>query len=136
MDRTITFPDASGTVTLTGGPLSNNLALTTDGSGQLAVAADAQNFNVDSDVTVIGNAGTDQVDITGNLDANNGLDVDGGNFSVAYANDPLPSLDIADAVGEYDFDGIKVFGFTIDDGPFNATGLIYSSMSISSAKVK
>lgn len=54
------------------------------------------------------------------------------NFSVTYENDPLPSLDIADAVGEYDFDGLSVFGFTIDDGPFNATGLIFNSMTISS----
>lgn len=57
------------------------------------------------------------------------------NFSVTYGNDPLSSLDIADAVGDYDFDGLTVFGFTIDDGPFNAAGLIFSDMSISAGTV-
>jgi hypothetical protein len=51
-------------------------------------------------------------------------------FSVTYDNDPLPSLDILDAVGFYDFTGLTVFGFTIDDGPFNAMGLIFSDMTI------
>jgi hypothetical protein len=52
-------------------------------------------------------------------------------FNVTYGNDPLASLDIADAVGNYAFNGLTVFGMTIDDGPFNAMGLIFESMQIS-----
>lgn len=52
------------------------------------------------------------------------------NASVTYGHDPLPSLDVLDAQGDYDFTGLTVFGFTIDDGPFNAMGLIFESLSI------
>ena len=52
------------------------------------------------------------------------------NFYVTYGGDLLPSLDIADAVGSYDFTGLTVFNWTIDDGPFNPFGLIYESMTV------
>lgn len=52
------------------------------------------------------------------------------NFSVTYGNDPLPSLDIADAVGTYDFDGLTVFNWTIDDGPFNPLGILFEELVI------
>jgi len=51
-------------------------------------------------------------------------------FSVTYGDDPLDSLDILDAVGSYDFDGLTVFGFAVTDGPFDAMGLVFSDMTI------
>ena len=52
------------------------------------------------------------------------------NFSVTYGGTTLGSLDLLDAVGTYDFTGLTVFNFTIDDGPFNAMGLIFDQMTI------
>ena len=52
------------------------------------------------------------------------------NFSVTYGGSTLPSLDLLDAVGTYDFTGLSVFNFTIDDGPFNAMGLVFEQMTI------
>jgi len=51
-------------------------------------------------------------------------------FNVTYNTDPLSSLDILGAVGSYDFTGLTVFGMNITDGPFDAMGLIFSSMTI------
>lgn len=51
-------------------------------------------------------------------------------FSVTYGDDLLPTLDIADAVGDYDFTGLTVFNWTIDDGPFNPIGLIFESLQV------
>lgn len=53
------------------------------------------------------------------------------NFYVTYPGTTLPSLDILDAVGSYDFTGLSVFNWTVDDGPFNPLGLIYAGMTIS-----
>ena len=52
------------------------------------------------------------------------------NFQVTYTGETLESLDILDALGIYDFAGLTVFNFTIDDGPFNAMGLIFEELSI------
>ncbi len=53
-------------------------------------------------------------------------------FSVAYPQDFLPSLDILDAVGFYDFTGLSVFGMGIDDGPIEGVlGIDFVSMTIS-----
>lgn len=52
------------------------------------------------------------------------------NFSVGYTGATLESLDILDACGSYDFSGLQVFNWTIDDGPFNAMGLVFGSMVI------
>ena len=52
------------------------------------------------------------------------------NFSVTYGGDTLPSLDILDALGSYDFTGLSVFNWTVDDGPFNPLGIVFSSMTI------
>ncbi|MEL7448414.1 MAG: VPLPA-CTERM sorting domain-containing protein [Pseudomonadota bacterium] len=57
------------------------------------------------------------------------------NFSVTYNTDPLPSLEIEDALGFYDFSGLTSFNFTVDDGPFNAMGLIFDNMTISAAPI-
>lgn len=52
------------------------------------------------------------------------------NFYVTYGMSTLPSLDILDAVGTYDFAGLTVFNWTIDDGPFNALGFLFAEMEI------
>ncbi|MFK8015987.1 MAG: VPLPA-CTERM sorting domain-containing protein [Gammaproteobacteria bacterium] len=57
------------------------------------------------------------------------------NFSVSYDNDPLPSLDILDALGTYDFAGLTSFNFVVNDGPFDAMGLIFDSMTITAVPV-
>lgn len=51
-------------------------------------------------------------------------------FSVGYTGSTLESLDVLDACGAYDFTGLQVFNWTIDDGPFNAMGLEFASMTI------
>jgi hypothetical protein len=51
-------------------------------------------------------------------------------FRVTYTGDTLSSLDILDALGTYDFTDLTVFGWTIDDGPFNAMFIIFSEMTI------
>ena len=64
------------------------------------------------------------------VDAPNGvpLDQDGNfgpfvqDFYVTYGGSTLASLDILGALGTYDFSGLSVFNWTIDDGPFNPTG--------------
>jgi hypothetical protein len=53
------------------------------------------------------------------------------NYSVTYTGDTLGSLGILDALGTYDFDGLTVFNWTVDDGPFNAMGLVFEQMTIS-----
>jgi hypothetical protein len=50
------------------------------------------------------------------------------NYSVTYTGDTLDSLDILDALGTYDFGGLTVFNWTVDDGPFNAMGMIFEQM--------
>ena len=90
-DRTITIPDADGTVVLTGATLSNNIAVTTDGSGQLVNALDAQVFTVESNDINIGDDNSDDIDFVGqvdfadNVDANNGLDVTGAALTTDQA---------------------------------------------------
>ncbi|MEP1093912.1 MAG: hypothetical protein ABJG78_02315 [Cyclobacteriaceae bacterium] len=66
--QTIMLPDASGDVVLSPSPLSLNLALTSDGNRQAVSAADAQSFNVNSDVINLGNPPTPAViNIRGNF---------------------------------------------------------------------
>ena len=59
--KTITFPDATGTVALTGATLSNDIALTTDGAGQVVNALEGQPFNVQSAAINLGDGTGDQV---------------------------------------------------------------------------
>lgn len=54
-------------------------------------------------------------------------------FSVTYGGAELDSLSIEDAAGNYDFTGLSVFNWTINDGAFNPVGMIFSEMIISSA---
>lgn len=60
-----------------------------------------------------------------------------GNFRAVYATtygeDTLSSLNIADAVGFYDFTGLSVFSMTITDGPFEPMGMIFTNMTITPA---
>ncbi len=55
------------------------------------------------------------------------------NFSVTYLGGTLGSLDILDAAGTYDFDGLTVFHWTVDDGPFEPLGLVVESLTIVAA---
>ena len=52
-------------------------------------------------------------------------------FHATYGGSLLSSLNILDALGHYDFTGLTVFNWTIDDGPFNALGILFSDMTIS-----
>lgn len=52
------------------------------------------------------------------------------NFYVTYGGSTLSSLEILDAAGTYDFAGLTVFNWTIDDGPFSPIGLLFSEMTI------
>ncbi len=52
------------------------------------------------------------------------------NFSVTYTGDTLDSLGIFDAEGTYNFDGLTVFNWTIDDGPFQPLGIVFEQMTI------
>jgi len=51
-------------------------------------------------------------------------------FLVTYGGSALPSLDILDALGTWDYAGLQVFHFSVDDGPFEPMGLIFESMTI------
>lgn len=52
-------------------------------------------------------------------------------FHVTYEGTRLSSLDVLDALGHYDFTGLTVFNWTIDDGPVNALGILFNDMTIS-----
>lgn len=54
------------------------------------------------------------------------------NFYVTYEGFTLPSLNILDALGNYDYTNLTVFHWTMDDGEFGpeAMGLIFTNMSI------
>lgn len=52
-------------------------------------------------------------------------------FSATYEGTRLDSLDIMDAVGTYDFGGLSVFNWGLDDGPFQPMGFIFDNWTIS-----
>lgn len=52
------------------------------------------------------------------------------NYLVTYTGDTLPSLDILNVLGIYDYSGLTVFNWTVDDGPFNSLGVIFEQMTI------
>lgn len=52
-------------------------------------------------------------------------------FSATYGGDRLDSLDILGAVGTYDFTGLQVFNWGLEDGPFQPMGFIFDSFTIS-----
>jgi hypothetical protein len=52
-------------------------------------------------------------------------------FHATYGGNLLSSLDILGALGHYDFTGLSVFNWTLDDGPNNAMGILFSDMTIS-----
>ncbi|HMN96077.1 MAG TPA: hypothetical protein PKC43_01410 [Phycisphaerales bacterium] len=64
------------------------------------------------------------------LSANGGFGALRDQFSVTYLGSTIPSLDILDAVGTYDFTGLTNFNFTISDGPFDPLGVVFSQMTI------
>ena len=51
-------------------------------------------------------------------------------FHVTYEGTRLSSLDILGALGNYNFTGLSVFNWTIDDGPVNALGILFHDMTI------
>jgi len=51
-------------------------------------------------------------------------------FSVTYPASELPSLDILDALGTYDYTGLSVFNWTVDDGPVTPMGMIFETLTI------
>jgi hypothetical protein len=52
-------------------------------------------------------------------------------FSVTYEGTRLPSLDILDAVGVYDYTGLTVFHFVCEDLSFEPIGMEFTQMTIS-----
>jgi hypothetical protein len=54
----------------------------------------------------------------------------GNNFSVSYDGSTLASLNILEALGTYDFDGLFGYNWVIEDGPFGAMSLGFESMTI------
>ena len=52
-------------------------------------------------------------------------------FSVTYGGGLLESLDILDAVGTYEYAGLKGYNWTIDDGPFSPMSIGFESITIS-----
>lgn len=49
---------------------------------------------------------------------------------VTYGGTTLSSLDVASAVGTYEYAGLSVFGFAIQDGPVDPVGLIFDKLEI------
>ena len=45
------------------------------------------------------------------------------------------SFDILDALGTYDFDGLTTFGFSVDDGPFNAIFFVFEQITLAAVNV-
>ena len=52
-------------------------------------------------------------------------------FHVTYEGTRLSSLDVLGALGQYNYTGLTVFNWTIDDGPLNPLGIVFSNMTIS-----
>ncbi|MCH9648762.1 MAG: hypothetical protein K0U98_11025 [Deltaproteobacteria bacterium] len=51
-------------------------------------------------------------------------------FSVTYEGSTLVSLNLLDALGSYDFTGLTVFNWTVDDGPFQPLGIVFTELAI------
>lgn len=54
----------------------------------------------------------------------------GAGFYVTYTGGTLSSLDILDALGTYEYNGLTVFYWTIQDGPVEPVGMIFESITI------
>lgn len=54
-------------------------------------------------------------------------------FSLGYTGGTLSSLNLLDALGTYDFTGLTVFNWTVDDGPFQPLGIDFEQMTIALA---
>jgi Dockerin type I domain len=57
----------------------------------------------------------------------------GAGFYVTYTGNTLPSLNILDALGTYEYAGLTVFYWTIQDGPVEPVGMIFESITLSVA---
>ena len=49
---------------------------------------------------------------------------------VTYAPDTLSSLDILDAAGIYDFSGLSVFNWVVEDGPYSPLGVVFEQLTV------
>ncbi|MFO0829456.1 MAG: hypothetical protein U0572_15065 [Phycisphaerales bacterium] len=54
----------------------------------------------------------------------------GCGFYVTYDNNPLPSLNVLDALGTYEYDGLTVFYWAVQDGGFEPLGMIFDSITL------
>ena len=70
------------------------------------------------------------------LDANGFCGPFEGHFDVSYTGDTLNSLDILDAVGTYDYDGLTRYYFNLVDCGFEVVGLIFEQMTITPEAVE
>lgn len=52
-------------------------------------------------------------------------------FEATYGGDRLPSLNILDAIGTYDFTGLSVFNWGFEDGGQQIAGMIFDQFTIS-----
>jgi len=76
--------------------------------------------------------------LTTNYDFQNGVPTDQtgafgqfvDNYYVTYQHGTLPSLNVLDALGTYNYNGLTVFNWTLDDGPFNAMLIDFTQMTI------
>lgn len=86
----------------------------------------------DNDPAVDGFLVTRFVDSPGGvpLDQSGGFGPFSNDFYVTYGGSTLSSLDILGALGTYDFTGLTVFNWTVDDGPFNPTGMLFEKLVI------
>ncbi|MCH2135510.1 MAG: hypothetical protein MK101_02885 [Phycisphaerales bacterium] len=50
--------------------------------------------------------------------------------SMSYDGEALSSLDILQAEGVYDFEGLSVFNWVIEDGPYVPLGVLFESLTI------
>jgi hypothetical protein len=49
---------------------------------------------------------------------------------VTYGGDTLSSLNIIDAAGTYDFTGLSVYNWVIEDGPYSPLGVVFEQLTI------
>lgn len=49
---------------------------------------------------------------------------------VTYGGDTLSSLDILDATGTYDFAGLSVYNWVVEDGPYSPLGVVFEQLTI------
>jgi hypothetical protein len=64
------------------------------------------------------------------LSVNGAFGAFASSFSVTYGGGELSSLDILGALGTYDFTGLSVFHWSVDDGPVEPIGMLFETLTI------